>query len=60
MTRKYSTLERLALGRRVRDALENHFWNQLDSEQYRAAQITNARAARVADVVLRLEKAVRA
>jgi hypothetical protein len=60
MQRKYSTLERLALGRRVSLALENRFWNQMNSKEFVAAHFTSSRLARVDDVVLRLEKAVRA
>jgi hypothetical protein len=60
MTRKYSTLERLALGRRVSLALQEHYFNQLDDGKFYAASQTSSRLARVDDVVLRLEKAVRA
>jgi hypothetical protein len=60
MHKKYSTLERLALARRVSlNALE-HFYNQLDSKNFRGASHTSSRLARVDDVVLRLEKAIRA
>lgn len=60
MHKKYSTLERLALARRVSlNALE-HYFNQLDANNFHGASRTSSRLARVDDVVLRLEKAVRA
>lgn len=60
MHKKYSTLERLALGRRVSLILENRFFYQLNAGHFAAADVTSNRLARVDDVVLRLEKAVRA